>query len=215
MRRFLLSYLVILCCTAATCGQEILAREWGQGKWRHLMRLALSVSAIAVCVFTAPVCGVLQGATARRDATVKLPEGVEVVWGLEEASSESTKTQERICINGLWRWQPADEDTEHCARNGGWGYFKVPGSWPGITDYMQKDCQTVYMPIRTGKTVQLGGSVTAGMVSASRSYSAPAEWTRPAHGPSARRLRELICTQPSTWTARDAGAIIRFPGGEA
>src|SRR5207253_1950133 len=26
----------------------------------------------------------------------------------------------------------------------GWGYFKVPGCWPGITDYMQKDCQTVY-----------------------------------------------------------------------
>ncbi len=27
---------------------------------------------------------------------------------------------------------------------GNWGYFKVPGSWPGVTDYMQKDCQTVY-----------------------------------------------------------------------
>ncbi len=25
-----------------------------------------------------------------------------------------------------------------------WGYFKVPGCWPGITDYMQKDSQTVY-----------------------------------------------------------------------
>ena len=25
-----------------------------------------------------------------------------------------------------------------------WGWFKVPGCWPGITDYMQKDCQAVF-----------------------------------------------------------------------
>src|SRR5262249_39271730 len=27
---------------------------------------------------------------------------------------------------------------------GNWGYFKVPGWWPGIRDSMQKDCQTLY-----------------------------------------------------------------------
>ena len=24
----------------------------------------------------------------------------------------------------------------------GWGWFKVPGPWPGITSWIQKDCQT-------------------------------------------------------------------------
>ena len=27
---------------------------------------------------------------------------------------------------------------------GRWGYFKVPGCWPGVNDYMQHDCQTVF-----------------------------------------------------------------------
>lgn len=77
------------------------------------------------------------------DFAAGLPEGVRAVWDLGRAVRESTSTRERVCINGLWRWQPADVDVkmppvEH------WGYFKVPGSWPGITNYMLKDCQTVF-----------------------------------------------------------------------
>ena len=59
-----------------------------------------------------------------------------------KAHRETTPTRERICINGLWRWQPAEKADDVPA--GGWGYFKVPGCWPGISDYMQHDCQTVY-----------------------------------------------------------------------
>jgi len=77
------------------------------------------------------------------NSTLRLPEGVRAVWDVEKAYRQSTPTRERICINGLWRWQPADEDT-NAVPPGSWGYFKVPGSWPGITDYMQKDCQTVH-----------------------------------------------------------------------
>ena len=60
-----------------------------------------------------------------------------------------------MCINGLWRWQPSDGTADRVP-TGDWGYFKVPGSWPGITDYMQKDSQTVFahpawkeQPLRT------------------------------------------------------------------
>ncbi|MGQ9730081.1 MAG: carbohydrate binding domain-containing protein [Candidatus Zipacnadales bacterium] len=74
---------------------------------------------------------------------VTLPQGVMAVWDMDKASRETTSTRERICINGLWRWQPAATDAE-TVPTGNWGYFKVPGSWPGITDYMQKDCQTVF-----------------------------------------------------------------------
>ncbi|MCS7254770.1 MAG: hypothetical protein NZ781_12205 [Armatimonadetes bacterium] len=72
-----------------------------------------------------------------------LPPGVKVVWDIDKAYRETTATRERICINGLWQWQPASPEATQVPTDG-WGYFKVPGSWPGITDYMQKDCQTVY-----------------------------------------------------------------------
>ena len=72
-----------------------------------------------------------------------LPPGVKAVWDLGKAYHETTPTRERICINGLWRWQPAEAQTQQ-PPTGDWGYFKVPGCWPGIGDYMQKDCQTVY-----------------------------------------------------------------------
>src|SRR6185436_14596640 len=72
---------------------------------------------------------------------VTLPTGVKAVWDFDKAYRETSPTRERICLNGLWRWQPEASSTVPTGR---WGYFKVPGSWPGITDYMQKDCQTVY-----------------------------------------------------------------------
>jgi len=62
---------------------------------------------------------------------------------MARAYHQSTPTRERICINGLWRWQPA-KDLRDVVPEDKWGYFKVPGCWPGITDYMQKDSQTVH-----------------------------------------------------------------------
>lgn len=74
---------------------------------------------------------------------VPLPAGVKAVWDMTQAQRESTPTRERICINGLWRWQPAGVNAT-AVPGKDWGYFKVPGCWPGITNYMQKDSQTVY-----------------------------------------------------------------------
>ncbi len=73
-----------------------------------------------------------------------LPEDVRVVWDLEKAFREATPTRERVCLNGLWRWQPAHESMASVPTNS-WGWFKVPGCWPGITDYLQKDCQTLHV----------------------------------------------------------------------
>ncbi len=72
-----------------------------------------------------------------------LPPSVKAVWDQGKAHRETTPTRERISINGLWLWQPADPKSDRVPDDG-WGYFKVPGCWPGITDYMQKDCQTVH-----------------------------------------------------------------------
>ena len=76
-------------------------------------------------------------------AAVNLPDKVKAVWDVEKAYREKTPTRERICINGLWRWQPADGAADTVPKDR-WGYFKVPGSWPGARHYMQRDSQTVH-----------------------------------------------------------------------
>jgi len=74
--------------------------------------------------------GVRVQAADRGGSDAPLPSGVKAVWDLAKAQRETTPTRERVCINGLWRWQPAEGDSEHVPV-GGWGYFKVPGPWPG------------------------------------------------------------------------------------
>ena len=87
------------------------------------------------------------GAGAQRapaeDGSEPLPPGVTAVWDLAKAHRETTATRERLSVNGLWRFQPAGPEAERPPADG-WGHFKVPGCWPGITDYVQKDCQTVF-----------------------------------------------------------------------
>lgn len=101
----------------------------------------------------------------------RLPEGVEPVWDLSKAHHEGTPTRERICINGLWRWQPASNAADEVPADG-WGYFKVPGCWPGITNYMQKDFQTVYVHPKW-KDVNLR-DITAAWYQ--REIAVPADW---------------------------------------
>ena len=80
-----------------------------------------------------------------------LPPGVTTNWDLHQAAHQTTPTRERISINGLWRWQPAQANSTNPPSDA-WGFFKVPGPWPGITDYLQKDCQTVFKhPAWTGQ----------------------------------------------------------------
>src|SRR5262245_41059036 len=76
-------------------------------------------------------------------AAAHLPSGVKVVWDVDRAHREAAPTRERVGLNGLWRWQPAKEGT-HPVPADGWGYFKVPGFWPGISNYIQEDCQTLH-----------------------------------------------------------------------
>lgn len=134
-----------------------------------------------------------------------LPAGVEAVWDASRAYTETTATRERICINGLWRWQPAAVESEGVPE-GNWGYFKVPGCWPGITDYMQKDSQTVFAhPSWRDKRLN---QVTAAWYE--RQIAVPASW-------SGRRVTLSLDTLNSFAVAyvdgQKAGEV-RFPGGE-
>jgi beta-galactosidase len=77
------------------------------------------------------------------EADAALPPGVKAVWNLDQAFHETNAARERVCLNGLWRWQPL-QDSRSEVPDGKWGFFKVPGCWPGIGDYMQTDSQTVF-----------------------------------------------------------------------
>jgi len=52
------------------------------------------------------------------------------------------------------------------------GLLQGPGCWPGIADYMQKDCQTVY-PHPSWQGERLGNVATAWY---QREVTVPAEW---------------------------------------
>ncbi len=97
-------------------------------------------------LFLTALAGLTMLASAARgseDDLAPLPPGARAVWDLSLDWREATPTRERVCLNGLWRWQPATPAAETVPAEG-WGFFKVPGPWPGITDYMQKDSQTVH-----------------------------------------------------------------------
>ena len=153
------------------------------------------------------VAVVLAGASSAPAASgdAPLPKGARAVWDLGEAHRLSTKTRERLCINGLWRWQPA-RDLAAAVPGGNWGYFKVPGCWPGISNYLQKDCQSVHAHASwKGRSL---AKVTAAWYQ--REITIPPAW--------AGRRIALTANVLNSYAAvyvdgRKAGEM-RFPGGE-
>jgi len=147
------------------------------------------------------------------DFAARLPTGVKAVWDISKAYREATPTREKICINGLWRWQPTLSLGNESPLNGTngiprskWGYFKVPGCWPGITDYIQKDFQTVYA--HPGWKNERLGNITAAWYE--RTISAPDAWT-------GRRVTlsvEYLNSYGAVFVDGTKCGEIRFPGGE-
>ena len=141
----------------------------------------------------------------RAQPVAPLPAGVEAVWDTARAYRETTPTRERICINGLWRWQPAAEGAEVVPEEG-WGHFKVPGCWPGITDYMQKDCQTLFA--HPGwQEVDLAGVRAAWY---QREIAIPGDWA-------GRRIAvsaDYINSYAAVYLDGTKVGDMRFPGGE-
>ena len=157
-------------------------------------------------IFTLGLTGLqnLQAADVERFAAA-LPVGVKAVWDAGTAYRETTPTRERICMNGLWRWQPAEAQSDHIAEEN-WGYFKVPGSWPGITDYMQKDSQTVYFH-PTWRNQRLAGIPAAWY---EREITIPGDW----QGRRISLSTEYLNSYAAVFVdGKSIGAVV-FPGGE-
>ena len=134
-----------------------------------------------------------------------LPPGGRAVWTLDKAFREHTATQERVCLNGLWRWQPGTDVTGEVP-TGNWGWFKVPGCWPGITDYMQKDSQTVWFH-PAWKNEDLGALRAAWY---QREITVPPEWT----GRRITLYTEYLNSFATVYIDGRKAGEIRFPAGE-
>lgn len=163
----------------------------------QVLMLVLLGSLLPLLAATAPV-------PEPAEFAAPLPEGVRAVWDLSNAFRETTPTRERICLNGLWRWQPAaSSDAQAPDRH--WGYFKVPGCWPGITDYIQKDSQTVFA--HPHWKAQRLASLSAAWYE--RTLSVPKEWQ-------GRRLSlrlEYLNSYAAVCVDGTNRGEIRFPGG--
>jgi beta-galactosidase len=131
--------------------------------------------------------------------------GPDVIWDITRAYWQTTSTRERICINGIWCWQPASNIAEEVPA-GEWGYFKVPGCWPGTSDYMQKDSQTVHSHPKW-KNVRLR-DVTAAWYQ--RRITVPVQWAN-------RRIiisAEYVNSYAAVYIDGKKAGEILFPAGE-
>jgi len=74
----------------------------------------------ATVVWTACLAAAAATLAGPASEDARLPEGVTAVWDIAKAHRQTTPTRERICINGLWRWQPAETKTDQVP-TGNWG----------------------------------------------------------------------------------------------
>jgi hypothetical protein len=134
-----------------------------------------------------------------------LPQGVRAVWDLDKALRETTSSRERVCLNGLWRWQPAKDSTESVP-DGRWGHFKVPGFWPGSSRYDREETQELH-PHPAWKSENLRNTTAAWY---QRAFTVPGDWN-------GRRIALRADAVNSLAVAfvdgRRVGEI-RFPAGE-
>ncbi|HWE97514.1 MAG TPA: hypothetical protein VG269_26385, partial [Tepidisphaeraceae bacterium] len=139
-------------------------------------------------------------------ADAPLPAGVRAVWDLESAAREKTATRERVYLNGLWRWQPAEKSSD-VLPIGDWGFTKVPGPWPGSRgDYMWVDSQTSF-PAPAWKNADLD-KVVVGWYQ--REFTVPADWA-------GRRIAvsmEYLYSVAAVYVDGAKLGEAYFPGGE-
>jgi beta-galactosidase len=169
--------------------------------WRAILLVPALASLLLLRASQGPTSGTLWAAPPE----TTLPAGVKAVWDLGKAYREKTPTRERVCLNGLWRWQPAREGMNSVPAEA-WGYFKVPGFWPGNTNYNQEDCQTLHAHPRW-KGTDLRGLAAAWY---QREMTIPEEWAGRRIALRAEYLNSFAAVYVDS---RKAGEI-RFPAGE-
>jgi hypothetical protein len=82
--------------------------------WKVTMKWNTGRAILLVVGLTSPILRTVSAGPSLWAAPSEafLPAGAKVVWDLDKAHREKTSTRERVCLNGLWRWQPAKEVTD-------------------------------------------------------------------------------------------------------
>ncbi len=88
-----------------------------------------------------------------------------------------------------------------------WGYFKVPGCWPGNNNWLQKDAQVLY-PYVSWKSERPAGLTSAWY---QREITIPADWT----GRHIALRAEYVNSYAAVYIDGKKAGEIRFPAGEA
>jgi beta-galactosidase/beta-glucuronidase len=134
-----------------------------------------------------------------------LPPGVKAVWDVDKAYHETTPTREKICLNGLWQWQPGVAGSQSLPTNN-WGYFKVPGCWPGLNRFLIRDSQKVYAnPAWSSRNYSAADAAWY-----RREFRVPENWRD-------RRIAlrvEYLNSVAKVYVDGKAAGEIHFPGGE-
>ena len=168
-------------------------------------------------VLLASILGVFVGVNAgvgQDQSAVTLPSSVRAIWDMGKANRDTTPTREHICINGLWQWQPAlQKSAQPPSEN--WGYFKVPGRWPGYVHYVHRETQTLYPhpSWKDRKLTDVGGAWYQ------RKFAVPEVWA--GRRIALHRLSELVRSSLHRWQAgrrdqvsrRRVGADALLPAG--
>ena len=127
-----------------------------------------------------------------------------VVWDMAKAYHESTATRERICVNGLWRWQPAGA-TSDVVPTDGWGHLRVPEAWPET--HRRWSDPRLYFPNPTWSHTP-ASDVSAAWYE--REITIPKEWA-------GRRITfcaSYLNSYAVVYLDRAKVGEMRFPGGE-
>lgn len=86
----------------------------------------------------------------REQRNLEPPDGstAEQTFSLDDAWKVEVPGRGKICLNGLWRFQPVfdKESSQKQPAAEGWGWFKVPASWPGANNWQNN--HIFYLPGR-------------------------------------------------------------------
>ncbi|MEO2004607.1 MAG: sugar-binding domain-containing protein, partial [Candidatus Poribacteria bacterium] len=149
-----------------------------------------------------------------RAAAAALPDGVTAEWGLGGAHREATPTRERVSVNGLWEWRPAETAppaggaTIDATEAEAWGHVKVPGPWPGSRgNYMWRHTQTHY----PGAGWAEADMRSIDMAWYRREITIPTDWG----GRRVTVAAEYVNSYAAVYVDGRHVGEIHFPGGEA
>jgi beta-galactosidase/beta-glucuronidase len=127
--------------------------------------------------------------------------GQQPVWDAAKALHESTLTRERISVNGLWRWQPAAADARDVP-SAGWGFLRVPESWPSRADGPQ-----VFSPNPAWNLQTLGAATAAWY---QREITIPRDWP----GRRITLYAEYLNSYAAVYIDGVQAGEMRYPAGE-